>query len=106
MDAKLTPEENIEKFKFWHCFFVRLFKMILDLIHIRSLIFICGSILAARFMSAYLALGDKTPSPYLGIVVVIIWFLLAIGVGWNRTWQDLWADFPQIIAAVLKKKEE
>jgi hypothetical protein len=93
MDVKLSPEDNIQQFGFWHCFWKRLFKMILDIVHIRSLIFWIGTALAVRFMHSYLNTIDKTPNPYLGVAVVGVWFMLAVGVGWNRTWEDVWTAF-------------
>lgn len=77
--------------------------MILDLIHIRSLLFVAGSMLGVRFMHAYLAVSDKTPNEYLGIAVVGVWFFLAIGVGWNRTWEEVW---DAVCEAVKNYKKE
>lgn len=106
MDVKFSAEKNIESYGFWHCFWIRLFKMLLDIVHIRSLLFWVGSIFAIRFMKAYLSLGDKTPSQWLGIVVVCLWFLLAMGVGWNRTWEQVWGAFGEALKNYKKEKED
>lgn len=91
--TNLTAEENLLKNGFGPCFWIRVQKLIIDIIHIRSLIFWIGTALAIRFMNAYLSTIDKTPNPYLGVSVVGVWFLLAVGIGWHRTWEAVWAAF-------------
>jgi hypothetical protein len=77
--------------------------MILDIVHIRSLIFWIGTALAVRFMNAYLTTLDKTPNPYLGVAVVSVWFMLAVGVGWSRTWEGVWAAFNEALKNYKKQ---
>lgn len=103
MDAKLSPEENIAREGFWKCFWTRLFKLVLDLVHIRSIIFWMATGLASRFMAAFLEASDKSPNPWVGVSVVAAWFLLAVGVGWHRTWELVWKAAAEALDNYSKK---